>query len=107
MNIMLVSVTERTREIGLRQALGARPRDVQLQFLLEAVMLSLAGGLVGVIVGVGGAYLFNALGTMRTELVSASVPLAFAAAATVGIFFGYYPATKAAQLDPIEALRRE
>jgi len=107
MNIMLVSVTERTREIGLRQALGARPRDVRLQFLLEAVALSLAGGLVGVLAGVGGSYLFDALGTMRTELVPASIPLAFAAAATVGIFFGYYPATKAAQLDPIEALRRE
>jgi len=107
MNIMLVSVTERTREIGLRQALGARPRDVRRQFLLEAVVLSLIGGLVGVLVGVGGSYLFNELGTMRTELVSASIPLAFAAAAAVGIFFGYYPATKAAQLDPIEALRRE
>jgi putative ABC transport system permease protein len=107
MNIMLVSVTERTREIGLRQALGARPRDVQLQFLLEAIMLSLIGGLAGVLAGVGGSYLFNELGTMRTELVPASIPLAFAAAAVVGIFFGYYPATKAAQLDPIEALRRE
>jgi putative ABC transport system permease protein len=107
MNIMLVSVTERTREIGLRQALGARPRDVRLQFLLEAVMLSLIGGLVGVLAGVGGSYLFNELGTMRTDLVPASIPLAFVAAAAVGIFFGYYPATKAAQLDPIEALRRE
>jgi putative ABC transport system permease protein len=107
MNIMLVSVTERTREIGLRQALGARPRDVRLQFLLEAIVLSLVGGLLGVLAGVGGSYLFNALGTMRTELVPASIPLAFAAAAAVGIFFGYYPATKAAQLDPIEALRRE
>jgi putative ABC transport system permease protein len=107
MNIMLVSVTERTREIGLRQALGARPRDVQSQFLLEAMMLSLIGGLVGVIAGVGGSYLFNALGTMRTELVMESIPLAFGSAAVVGIFFGYYPATKAAQLDPIEALRRE
>ena len=107
MNIMLVSVTERTREIGLRQALGARPRDVQLQFLLEAVMLSLLGGLVGVLVGVGGSYLFNALGTMRTDLVIGSIPLSFGASAVVGIFFGYYPATKAAQLDPIVALRRE
>jgi len=107
MNIMLVSVTERTREIGLRQALGARPRDVRLQFLLEAVMLSLIGGLVGVLAGVGGSYLFNELGTMRTELVPASIPLAFGAAAAIGIFFGYYPATQAAQLDPIEALRRE
>jgi putative ABC transport system permease protein len=107
MNIMLVSVTERTREIGLRQALGARPRDVRLQFLLEAVMLSLIGGLVGVAAGVGGSYLFNELGTMRTELVMESIPLAFGAAAAVGIFFGYYPATQAAQLDPIEALRRE
>ena len=107
MNIMLVSVTERTREIGLRQALGARPRDVRLQFLLEAVMLSLIGGLVGVLAGVGGSYLFNELGTMRTELVPASVPLAFGAAAAIGIFFGYYPATQAAQLDPIVALRRE
>jgi putative ABC transport system permease protein len=107
MNIMLVSVTERTREIGLRQALGARPRDVRRQFLFEAVTLSLIGGLVGVLAGVGGSYLFNELGTMRTELVPVSIPLAFVAAAAVGIFFGYYPATKAAQLDPIEALRRE
>jgi putative ABC transport system permease protein len=107
MNIMLVSVTERTREIGLRQALGARPRDVQLQFLLEAIVLSLIGGLIGVLVGVGGAYLFNEWGSMRTEVVWASVPLSFGAAAAVGIFFGYYPATKAAQLDPIVALRRE
>lgn len=107
MNIMLVSVTERTREIGLRQALGARPRDVQRQFLLEAIMLSLVGGLAGLIVGVGGSFVFGELGGMRTELVPLSLPLAFGASAAVGIFFGYYPATQAAQLDPIEALRRE
>ncbi len=107
MNIMLVSVSERTREIGLRQALGARPRDVRLQFLLEAFMLSLLGGLAGIVVGVGGSILFNALGTMRTQIVVASVPLSFGAAAAVGIFFGYYPATQAAQLDPIVALRHE
>lgn len=107
MNIMLVSVTERTREIGLRQAMGARPGDVRLQFLLEAVTLSLLGGLVGVLFGVGGSYLFGTLGSMRTALVPESIPLAFGAAALVGIFFGYYPATKAAQLDPIVALRRE
>jgi putative ABC transport system permease protein len=107
MNIMLVSVTERTREIGLRQALGARPQDVLLQFLIEAVTLSLVGGLVGVLLGIGGAELFGRLGTMRTAIVPASVPLAFGAAAAVGIFFGYYPATKAAQLDPIVALRHE
>ncbi|MBN1887958.1 MAG: ABC transporter permease [Thermoflexales bacterium] len=107
MNIMLVSVTERTREIGLRQALGARPGDVQRQFLLEAIVLSLIGGLVGASLGVGGSYLFNAIGTMRTAIVWSSVPLAFGAAAAIGIFFGYYPATKAAQLDPIVALRRD
>ena len=107
MNIMLVSVTERTREIGLRQALGARPANVLTQFLIEAVILSLVGGLIGVLLGVGGSYLFGSLGTMRTEIVPLSIPLAFGAATAVGIFFGYYPATQAAKLDPIEALRRE
>ncbi len=107
MNIMLVSVTERTREIGLRQALGARPQDVLLQFLIEAVTLSLVGGLAGVILGVGGAALFGRIGDMQTQIVPASIPLAFGAAAAVGIFFGYYPASKAAQLDPIAALRHE
>jgi len=107
MNIMLVSVTERTREIGLRQALGARPSDVLVQFLLEAVILSLAGGLIGILLGVGGAYLFGMLGSMRTQIVPLSIPLAFGAAAIVGIFFGYYPATRAARLNPIEALRHE
>lgn len=107
MNIMLVSVTERTREIGLRQALGARPSDVLLQFLLEAVILSLVGGLVGVVIGVGGSYLFGEFGSMKTAIVPLSIPLAFGAAAIVGIFFGYYPAVQAAKLDPIVALRHE
>jgi putative ABC transport system permease protein len=107
MNIMLVSVTERTREIGVRVSIGARPNDVRMQFLLEALILSLFGGLVGVIAGVGGAWLFNEMGAMRTVLVPWSLGIAFAAAALVGILFGYFPATKAANLDPIEALRHE
>jgi len=107
MNIMLVSVTERTREIGLRQALGARPKDVLMQFLFEAIFLSLAGGLAGVVVGIGGSYLFGMIGDMPMQIVPASIPLAFGAAAAVGIFFGYYPATRAARLDPIVALRHE
>ncbi len=107
MNIMLVSVTERTREIGLRQALGARPSDVLLQFLIEAIILSLVGGLVGMLLGVGGSYLFERLGEMRTAIVPLSIPVSFGAAAIVGIFFGYYPATRAAKLDPIVALRHE
>jgi putative ABC transport system permease protein len=107
MNIMLVSVTERTREVGLRAALGASPGAIRAQFLLEAVVLSLAGGLVGVVVGVLGSELFGRFGQMPTALVPASIPLAFGAAALVGIFFGLVPANKAAQLDPIQALRHE
>lgn len=107
MNIMLVSVTERIREIGLRAAIGASPGDIRGQFLLEAIVLSLAGGLAGVVLGVVGSELFGRLGTMPTEIVPSSIPLAFGAAALVGIFFGYFPANKAAQLDPIQALRHE
>jgi putative ABC transport system permease protein len=107
MNIMLVSVTERTREIGIRQSVGASPNDVRYQFLTEALLLSLVGGLIGVAVGISGAYIFGELGGMRTVIVPTSILLAFSSAAAVGIFFGYYPANKAANLDPIEALRHE
>jgi putative ABC transport system permease protein len=107
MNIMLVSVTERTREIGIRQSVGATPNDIRLQFLTESLMLSLVGGLIGVVIGVGGSILFGQSGGMPTIIVPSSIALAFGSAAAVGIFFGFFPANKAAQLDPIEALRHE
>jgi len=107
MNIMLVSVTERTREIGIRQSVGATPNDIRLQFLTEALMLSLVGGVIGIGAGIGGAILFGATSDMRTVIVPGSIVLAFGSAAAVGIFFGFFPANKAAQLDPIEALRHE
>ena len=107
MNIMLVSVTERTREIGIRQSVGASDSDIRGQFLSEALMLSLVGGLIGVLTGVGGSWLFEAMGQMRTMVVPSSIGLAFASAAAIGVFFGYYPANRAAQLDPIQALRHE
>jgi putative ABC transport system permease protein len=107
MNIMLVSVTERTREIGIRQSVGATPNDIRLQFLIEALLLSIVGGLIGVVVGVSGSYLFGSLSDMRTVVSVSSIVLAFGSAAAVGAFFGYYPANQAAQLDPIEALRYE
>jgi putative ABC transport system permease protein len=107
MNIMLVSVTERTREIGLRMALGARSRDILLQFLIEAVTLSLIGGIIGVALGLGGILGMASLGDWPTIIRPESIFLAFGFAAVVGIFFGYYPARKAARLDPIDALRYE
>jgi ABC-type antimicrobial peptide transport system permease subunit len=107
MNIMLVSVTERTREIGLRMAVGARARDILRQFLTEAVVLSLLGGAIGIALGIGGSWLVNRLLKWPTESSPAAVVAAFVVSATVGVVFGYYPAWKASRLDPIEALRYE
>jgi putative ABC transport system permease protein len=107
MNIMLVSVTERTREIGLRQAVGARGRDVMRQFLVEAVILSLIGGAIGVGLGMAGAQTIADMFQWPTRVSSNAIVLAFGCSAAIGVFFGYYPARKAAQLDPIEALRFE
>jgi putative ABC transport system permease protein len=107
MNIMLVSVTERTREIGLRMAVGARARDILTQFLVEAVTLSLIGGIIGILLGVGGSNAISALAEWRTVLAPSAILMAFGFAAAIGIFFGFYPARKASRLDPIEALRYE
>lgn len=107
MNIMLVSVTERTREIGLRQAVGATPEDIQIQFLTEALVLSLLGGLIGIGVGIAGSYLFGMVSGMRTVIVPYAIGISFTSAALVGVLFGYLPARRAASLDPIVALRYE
>jgi putative ABC transport system permease protein len=105
MNIMLVSVTERTREIGIRMAIGARERDILLQFLLEAIVISIIGCLIGLFIGVSGAMLVNKLTQAAVVISGNSVMIAFGVAASVGIFFGFYPARKAARMNPIEALR--
>ena len=107
MNIMLVSVTERTREIGIRMSIGARGRDILFQFLVEAVVLSMAGGLIGVLLGIGSSLLISNLAGWPTLVSTSSIGLAFLFSAAVGIFFGFYPARKAAQLNPIDALRYE
>ncbi len=106
MNIMLVSVTERTREIGIRKAIGARRRDILGQFLIESVVLSLTGGAIGILLGVGIALAANSAG-QRTVLAPEAVLLAVTVATAIGIFFGIYPARRAARLHPIEALRYE
>ncbi len=107
MNIMLVSVTERTKEIGLRLAVGARRRDVLVQFLVEALVLSLLGGLIGVVAGIATARGLTAVLEWPTEVTASTVALAFGIAAAVGIGFGYYPARRASRLDPIDSLRYE
>ena len=107
MNIMLVSVTERTREIGLRMAVGARGRDIRTQFLVEAVTLSLTGGIAGIGTGLAASYAIAYFAEWRTLIHPEAILLAFGFSAAVGVFFGFYPAQKAAQLNPIEALRYE
>src|SRR4051812_11671895 len=107
MNIMLVSVTERTREIGIRMAIGARGSDVLLQFLVEAVVISMLGGGIGIALGFGAAEMMTRLWEWPTQVPSSAVGMAFGFAAATGVFFGFYPARKAASLDPIVALRYE
>jgi len=107
MNIMLVSVTERTREIGLRLAVGARVRDIRLQFIIESLTLSVIGGIIGIIIGISGSKALSMLAGWPTIISPASVLLSFGFSALVGLFFGYYPAYKASLLNPIDALRYE
>ena len=107
MNIMLVSVTERTREIGLRMAVGARRRDILAQFLVESVALSLVGGVIGASLGLASSLVIARAFEWQVLIEPAAVALSFGFAAAVGVFFGYYPALKASRLDPIEALRYE
>ena len=111
MNIMLISVTERTREIGIREAIGARRQDIMSQFLVEAVLVSVVGGIVGIVLGVGFSRLLSGVKVagqvLQTVVVPESVVLAFAVSAAIGIFFGIYPATRASRLNPIDALRYE
>lgn len=107
MNIMLVSVTERTREIGIRMSIGAKTWDIRLQFIMEAVILSLIGGVIGLILGIAGSQTLSAVAGWKTEVSLVSAILAFAFSGMVGIFFGFYPAYKASLLNPIDALRFE
>jgi len=107
MNIMLVSVTERTREIGIRMAIGARKNDILLQFMTEAVLLTMIGGVIGILLGSGGALIVSRILAWPTLISVQSITVAFFFSGAVGIFFGFYPAKKAAGLNPIDALRYE
>jgi putative ABC transport system permease protein len=107
MNIMLVSVTERTREIGIRMSIGARARDILTQFLIEALVLSLLGGITGIVLGVGGSSAISSFAKWPTIVTAFSIVLSFGFSIAIGIFFGFYPARKAAMLNPIDALRYE
>jgi ABC-type antimicrobial peptide transport system permease subunit len=105
MNIMLVSVTERTHEIGIRVAIGARGRDVRRQFLIEALIIGVAGGVLGILTGIGASRIFTDVFSWPTDVSTSAMLVAVGFAGAIGVFFGWYPATKAAALDPIEALR--
>ncbi len=107
MNIMYVSVTERTREIGLRMSIGAKGRDILSQFLIEAVILSFTGGIIGVILGIGTSFIVKFALSWPVAIQWYSVILSFGVCTITGVFFGWYPAKKAAELDPIEAIRYE
>ena len=107
MNIMYVSVTERTKEIGLRMSIGAKGRDILLQFLTEAILISITGGLIGVVLGITASRLITLFLSWPTLVSESSVMLSFVVCAITGVFFGYYPAQRASRLDPIEALRYE
>jgi putative ABC transport system permease protein len=107
MNIMLVSVTERTREVGIRKALGATRVNILLQFLIEAVVLCILGGIIGIVLGAGGAQVLRHFAHWNTDVSGSSIVLAFLFSAAVGVIFGVWPARRAASLDPIVALRYE
>jgi ABC-type antimicrobial peptide transport system permease subunit len=107
MNIMLVAVTERTREIGIRTAIGARARDVRLQFLVEALLMSTGGGLMGVMLGLGAAHMMEAWLGWPVSVPPAAIVVAFTVSVVVGVTFGFYPAAKASRIEPMDALRFE
>ena len=107
MNIMYVSVTERTREIGLRMSIGGRGVDILMQFLIESILLSILGGVIGIILGVGGAFIVSSVAGWPVAIMPSAVILSFIVCTVIGVFFGWYPARKAASLNPIDALRYE